>query len=431
MGKVTINESDATKTARNGSSTPSQRDSSRSQRAHIDVSQSKSGTNTNKKSKSTDKADSAKTPSAKASSSKAKAIAVVSKDSDVSAQSPKSKSPSAKSTKPASSRRLKVSDSSADTAKKEKENSSKSKPVPKSPQISRYAKPKSSKPAASVRIVAKDTPLRLEADNNNPAKAPETETGLVVREVDPEIALLASRSRSMEHPRPDTLRAATPAPSRRRSMSGFLSETPRPAQHISAPTNHAASPEAEPRFSRAKSMLIGVGVALIVAIVGFAGIAIFGGGKNKCTVHFDANGGTQVEGTEFVCGRKVVQPEDPEKDGFTFAGWMLEGELFDFSSTPIYKNSTLVAKWQANDGTEVVTISFDTDGGAAMVRTRYDSLLYRSGERHGYRFADGAVRRAAIVGTEPSGRLVMEFDDGEKGSFAFGEAEFLLKNAEL
>lgn len=72
-----------------------------------------------------------------------------------------------------------------------------------------------------------------------------------------------------------------------------------------------------------------------------------------------------------------------------------------------------------------------TDGGAAMVRTRYDSLLYRSGERHGYRFADGAVRRAAIVGTEPSGRLVMEFDDGEKGSFAFGEAEFLLKNAEL
>ncbi len=84
-----------------------------------------------------------------------------------------------------------------------------------------------------------------------------------------------------------------------------------------------------------------------------------------CTVHFESNGGSEVEGVEFVCGRTINPPEDPVKEGFTFQGWIYEGDPFDFTEG-IYKNATLVAKWQVDDGVEIVTVKFDTDGGSSI-----------------------------------------------------------------
>ncbi len=119
-------------------------------------------------------------------------------------------------------------------------------------------------------------------------------------------------------------------------------------------------------LSKTKSMLIGVGVALVVAVVGFAAIALFGEKKPMCAIHYESNGGSEVEDTEIVCGRTLQQPDDPTKEGFTFEGWMYDGDPFDFENTEVYKNATLVARWQVKEGTEVVKVRFDSDGGTAV-----------------------------------------------------------------
>lgn len=346
MGKVMINETDATKTARNGSSNESLREKRKGERAHVDVSRgSEKAKDTKVKVNTNDKTGDAKGSQQRVDSgrpkSDSKAIAV----------------------------RSEGKKSSADNKPKEVK-------TQKSPQISRYAKPKADK-TSEVKIIAKETPVKS-AKSVGTAKKPEM--GLVVRGVDPEIALMASRAKAMEKMKPGMNRGG-------KSMSGMVVEGVRPmggprgartgidrngrpiAEVKTATIAAEKEPEEESKYARVKSMLIGVGVALVVAVVGFAGIAIFGNNKNMCTVHFESNGGSTVEGTEIVCGRKVVQPDDPEKEGFSFEGWMLEGEAFDFDSTPLYKNSTLVAKWKANDGTEVVTVKFDTDGGSTIAAT--------------------------------------------------------------
>ncbi len=209
------------------------------------------------------------------------------------------------------------------------------------------------------------------------AKKTKPESGLVVRkkEIDPELALMASRAAAAEKVRvqPNVTQMRRGG----RSMSGMIVEKARPVSRsaqaaevvedkkLETKSQSASDPEAELRFSKMKSALIGVGVAVVVAVIGFAGIAIFGNNKKMCTVNFESNGGSEVDGEEIVCGRTVKQPEDPVKEGFTFKGWVFEGDPFDFS-TGVYKNATLVAHWQANEGTETVTVKFDTDGGSKV-----------------------------------------------------------------
>lgn len=123
--------------------------------------------------------------------------------------------------------------------------------------------------------------------------------------LDPELALLANRTSAAEKPRVDMFRSGG------KSISGMVGD---PVRHTVRPSNSSAqatksqptpasSSEENLRFTKFKSILIGVGVALVVAVVGFACINLFGGGKNMCTVLFESNGGSKVAGTEIVCGR--------------------------------------------------------------------------------------------------------------------------------
>ena len=62
------------------------------------------------------------------------------------------------------------------------------------------------------------------------------------------------------------------------------------------------------------------------------------------TVTFDSAGGSEVAPAVVLGGETVEQPEDPVRFGYTFAGWLLGGELFDFA-TPITSKITLTADW--------------------------------------------------------------------------------------
>ena len=85
------------------------------------------------------------------------------------------------------------------------------------------------------------------------------------------------------------------------------------------------------------------------------------------TVTFDTNGGSKVNSQTIPYGKTAKTPAIPAKTGYTFAGWYLEGEKFNFS-TPVTKDMTLTAKWTANQ----YTITFDTDGGSAVAPITQD-----------------------------------------------------------
>jgi len=84
-------------------------------------------------------------------------------------------------------------------------------------------------------------------------------------------------------------------------------------------------------------------------------------------VTFITDGTNDIEEQLLYLGENVIEPEiTPEKDGYTFLGWVLnesDTEFFDFS-TPIEENTTLFAKWA--DNANVVTLNFDTDGGTEI-----------------------------------------------------------------
>ena len=62
------------------------------------------------------------------------------------------------------------------------------------------------------------------------------------------------------------------------------------------------------------------------------------------TVTFDSNGGTPVPQQELRHGGKVTMPAAPTREGYTFDGWYLGDEKYDFSAA-VKQNITLTAKW--------------------------------------------------------------------------------------
>ncbi len=65
-----------------------------------------------------------------------------------------------------------------------------------------------------------------------------------------------------------------------------------------------------------------------------------------CLVIFDSAGGSDVASQTVMMGACATEPEAPTRDGYTFAGWLLEGEAYDFS-TPVTASITLTASWEA------------------------------------------------------------------------------------
>ena len=66
---------------------------------------------------------------------------------------------------------------------------------------------------------------------------------------------------------------------------------------------------------------------------------------NKYTVTFNTDGGTPVPPAQEVeYGLTATEPAAPEKTGYTFDGWYLGDEKYDFSAA-VEQNITLTAKW--------------------------------------------------------------------------------------
>lgn len=76
------------------------------------------------------------------------------------------------------------------------------------------------------------------------------------------------------------------------------------------------------------------------------------------TVTFNNEG---VTNTVFIeKNTTATAPTAPTKDGYTFGGWLLNGEVFDFE-TAVAEDITLTAKWTANSAEYTITF-VDTEG---------------------------------------------------------------------
>lgn len=85
-------------------------------------------------------------------------------------------------------------------------------------------------------------------------------------------------------------------------------------------------------------------ISLLITAV-FLFITATACGSGTSTVSFDSDGGTAVESVVVIKGEKAIEPVPPKKDGYTFGGWLYDGEIFDFHETPVEKDMTLKAKW--------------------------------------------------------------------------------------
>lgn len=66
-------------------------------------------------------------------------------------------------------------------------------------------------------------------------------------------------------------------------------------------------------------------------------------------------------------------------------------------------------------------------GDGERLQRDYVERMYRLGEEHAYRLADGTPLRATILGVRPSGELRLRHADGSTGEYLFREVEFVVK----
>ena len=69
---------------------------------------------------------------------------------------------------------------------------------------------------------------------------------------------------------------------------------------------------------------------------------------NRYTVTFDTDGGSEVDAQTVAYGEKAKTPADPTKTGYTFAGWELGGNAYDFAAS-VTEDMTLTAKWKDSE----------------------------------------------------------------------------------
>lgn len=114
------------------------------------------------------------------------------------------------------------------------------------------------------------------------------------------------------------------------------------------------------------------------------------------TVSFETNGGTPIAAQTVEEGKKVIKPEEPLWDGFSFKGWYTDASFkhsYDFNEK-VSENFTLYAKWRVNDDSDTKhTVTFvlnDGTDGAYELQTVTNNKLAKQPlvdpSRKGYKF---------------------------------------------
>ncbi|MEG1529191.1 MAG: InlB B-repeat-containing protein, partial [Clostridia bacterium] len=99
---------------------------------------------------------------------------------------------------------------------------------------------------------------------------------------------------------------------------------------------------------------------------------------NKYTLTFNSNGGSDVAPITQDYNTSVTRPTDPTKTGYIFEAWYKDSNLstaFNFATDMLTENTTLFAKWTANQ----YTLTFNSNGGSdvAPITQDYNTSVTR------------------------------------------------------
>ena len=104
-----------------------------------------------------------------------------------------------------------------------------------------------------------------------------------------------------------------------------------------------------------------VATVLAIAIITVI-VSISMKNNKKYTITFDTQGGNTIESIKVKVNETLVLPKNPEKEGYVFLHWVDEENKPVSNNFKVLKDMKLIAKW-AEPTQEVVTVSFNTDGG--------------------------------------------------------------------
>ncbi len=100
---------------------------------------------------------------------------------------------------------------------------------------------------------------------------------------------------------------------------------------------------------------------LLVALFTASMLLMVSCSHSSCFVNFDADGGSTVDSIEVKHGETIGEAPVTAKEGYTFDGWYLNNDKWDFEHYAVTKNMTLKARWIKNH-----TVSFNSDGGSQV-----------------------------------------------------------------
>lgn len=107
------------------------------------------------------------------------------------------------------------------------------------------------------------------------------------------------------------------------------------------------------------------------------------------TVYYTVTFDSGVTAQQVEQGKKAVEPEAPEKEGYVFAGWYFSGAPYDFN-TAVNADITLTAKW-VEGAPATYTVTFDANGGSDVLAQEIVSggkaVKPAAPEKDGYVFA--------------------------------------------
>ena len=113
-----------------------------------------------------------------------------------------------------------------------------------------------------------------------------------------------------------------------------------------------------------KTVIAIVSAIVLIAIIAIVVMIIMKNNK-KYTITFDTQGGNKIEAIEVKVNETLVLPKNPEKEGYIFLHWVDEEDKPVSNNFKVTKDMKLIAKW-AEPTQELITISFDTDGGSKI-----------------------------------------------------------------
>ena len=109
-----------------------------------------------------------------------------------------------------------------------------------------------------------------------------------------------------------------------------------------------------------------INCSLVLMILAVVTICFSGCSKKVTyTVTFDSMGGTQIDSQLLKEGESATKPKDPQKEGFTFVEWQLDGVGYDFNNI-VSKDIILTACYDINENTEIVLVMLDYQNGQEM-----------------------------------------------------------------